>query len=608
MEQDLNLGLIGNCSIAALVNQNASIEWFCWPWFDGDPIFSRLINGPISDKRPGYFDIHLLDYNLSEQRYMDRTTVLVTVQQNASGDKIEIIDFCPVLENETLPNSIVRLVRKVKGHPRIIADLRPTFNYGAVIPEPTISDSSSILYKGDETTLFLKTNADLEKIVTGDSFLFDENVFFVFGEAGNLDTLEKVEKSLASTIDYWRSWVAGLTIPEEYSDEVIRSAITLKLCTHKPLGGIVAAHTTSIPEFDNCQHRHWDYRYSWVRDNYFTVSALTALGDTECLRIYSKWLYKILEYCRQNNMYPAAFRISGTHDAEERIIDTLSGYRKQGMVRIGNEAYKQQQNDFFAGVILTVLPFFTDPRFKDEKCPIPVSWLEDLASIAYERCNRPDAGLWEFRTREQIFTYSAVNCWSACSSMEKIFTALENTEKASVWRAKANELKEIIYEQAWNAKVSSYTNAFGSEDADASLFLLRELGFIEQSDPRLLDTINFLECKLREGVFVYRHNHADDFCGENNRPVNSFTSCTLWMLMAMVDTERHDEARKIFDEFLKFRSPQGMFSEHIDPKTGSLWANYPQTYSMAGVIMVSLKINALKEKNLNFADMKHKVA
>lgn len=592
-QETLNLGVIGNCSVAALVNEEASIEWFCLPHFDSDPVLSRLVNGPIADNRPGYFDIHIDGLQLSEQQYTDKTAILVTRQKNDKGDEIEITDFCPVMANGDLPKAIVRIVRAVSGTPAIHCTIQPTFEYGAVIPVPVEINASTIGFEGGKTKLRLTTNADTKAVTAKTPLTLSAPLFFVLGEENSIDSLEKAEQALKDTTGYWLNWIKGLSIPKQYADETTRAAIALKLCTHKELGGMVAAHTTSIPEYDDCKFRHWDYRYSWVRDNYFTVNALTLLGDKECLLIYSKWLRKILEFCRQNAMYPAAFRVSGSHDAEEEIVETLSGYRGQGMVRVGNEAYKQQQNDFFAGAILSLLPFFTDARFKGETCPVPVEWLEDMAAKAYEKATLPDAGLWEFRTKEQVFTYSAVNCWNACHSMHLIYQSTGNAAKSAEWKDKADSLKAVITEKAWNPKVESYTNAFGSDHADGSLFLLRELGFIEKDDPRLKKTINFLEGALRDGVFVYRHNHDDDFTSNAGHPVNSFTSCTLWMLMAMADAGRDEEATKIFDEFMKLRSKQGMFSEHMDPKTGALWANYPQTYAMAGIVTFALKINDL---------------
>ncbi len=595
MDQNLKLGAIGNCSVAALVGEDATVEWYCWPQYDADPVFSRLINGPREAGRPGYFGLQIEGMTVSLQKYVDRTPVLVTMQRNAKGDEIEIIDFCPMdaegfATPANLEKVIVRLVRKVKGEPRIVATLRPTSGYGAEAPDGKRIADGVLEYKGNDTTVWLQTGAPLDAVTNASAFALDQPAFFVFGARSPIDSAAKAEAAMKKTVAFWNAWISTLTIPKDHADAFIRAAITLKLCTHRPTGGMVAAFTSSIPEYNNCKTHHWDYRYSWVRDNYFTLNALLAAGDADALRVYAPWLRKIMTYCREKDTHPAAFRIAGTHDAEESIIDTLTGYRGQGTVRVGNEAYKQQQNDFFASVILSLAPFFTDARFKSQECPVPVDWLENLAVLAYERYDTADSGLWEFRTQADIFTYSAINCWSAAHTMAKIFKALGDKERTELWTGKAKTMRDKIIAQAWHADVESFTNSFRGHNADASVFLISELEFLPPGDPMLAKTIKFLESKLRKGIYVFRHDHTAD---DASRCVTAFTSCTLWMLLAFIDAGRGAEAREVFDAFLKVRSPQGMYSEHVDSDTGELWANYPQTYAMAGVVTVALKLAGL---------------
>ncbi len=591
MEQSLNLGVIGNCSVAALISQNASIEWFCYPQYDSDPVFSRLINGPVSAGNEGYFSIEIESLQDSVQKYLSETAIIETIQTNDTGDEIKIIDFCPVIDgndfNDGIPKAIIRIIYPVKGISKVNLELKPTLEYGAEKPSAEKAVGHTRYYN-ENTELFLQTNLPNETDFNEYKFSCDEPVYFVLGENFQVKSLSDAEALLEKTSTYWTEWLETLNLPSSYIDEVVRAAIALKICTHKPTGGAVAALTCSIPEYDECKYRHWDYRYSWVRDNYFTVNALYSLGDYECLNIYSEWLKDVLAFCRKEKKYPAAFRISGTHDAEESICETLSGYKGQGTVRVGNEAYEQEQNDFFAAAILTVKPYFTDTNLKAGDCPVPVEWLEDLARTASERYGVADAGLWEFRTRAEVYTYSAVNCWSACHSMYDIFKAIGNEDKALEWEAIAKKIYDNIYENAWNADLESYTNAFNGTHADASMFLLSELGFLKQGDERLKKTNDFLEKRLRKGPYVFRHDHKDDF----GTCIIAFVSCTFWMLSAFIDQgDRIDDAKEIFEEFLSSTdNAHGLLSEHIDQETGQLWANYPQTYSMAGIVSVASKL------------------
>jgi hypothetical protein len=599
MKQSLDLFAIGNCSVAALVGAHGGVEWFCYPQFDGDPVLSRLINGPPEAGRPGYFDIKLGGLVESRCSYLGDSAVAVTVQKNAAGDEIEIIDFCPAPltsrnDSTELPRAILRLVRPLKGKPIITAALRPTRDYGASAPEGKVIGHGSAA-AGDYTAiaygagLFLRSNAPPEAVLAQKPAPVGLGLFFCFGEdLGALD-YKTCLRWLDETLAYWKDWTGKLDIPKAYAAPVTRAAIALKICTHLPTGGMVAALTSSIPEFDNCKYRHWDYRYSWARDNYFTVNALTKLGDTQALTVYARWLQKILHFCRSNDTYPAAFRIAGTHDAEEHINETLSGYRGQGTVRVGNEAYKQQQNDFFASVILSLKPYFTDKRFDHRECPVPLAWLEELAAVAVKRYDRADAGLWELRTAERIYTYSAVNCWAACAAMAEIFAAERDAAKAAQWRAQAEKIKSDIIKRGWNEKLGSFTNAFQSDDADASLFLLSELGFLSGDDPLFAKTVAFLEERLREGAYVFRYDHADDF---GPGCVNAFVPCTLWLAEALAAIPgRRAEAEQVFGQLLALRNVAGLLSEHIDPKTGELWANYPQTFSQAGIVTVAAKLS-----------------
>jgi GH15 family glucan-1,4-alpha-glucosidase len=393
---------------------------------------------------------------------------------------------------------------------------------------------------------------------------------------------------LEQTVDYWQDWVRDLSIPFEWQEEIIRAAITLKLAAFDDTGAIVAALTTSIPESAS-SGRNWDYRYCWLRDAYFVVNALNRLNATRTMERYLGYIINIAAQSDgpQSGHLQPVYRINGRPGIDEREIDSLPGYRGMGPVRVGNQAFHQVQNDVYGSAVLAATHAFFDLRLSAIGNKALFEQLEVLGEQAVAVHAKPDAGLWELRGSAHVHTFSSVMCWVACDRLAKIAARLGLAERAAYWRARDQRLHAAICAGGWNEKRQSFTAAFGSEMLDASLLLLNEVGFLRADDPRFAATVAAIEKELKRGDLIYRYTEPDDF----GAPANAFVVCTFWYIDALAALGRRDEARALFGAMLQRRNRLGLLAEHIDPATNELWGNFPQTYSMVGMINSATRLS-----------------
>jgi GH15 family glucan-1,4-alpha-glucosidase len=576
----LDLGVVGNCSYAALIDRNATVVWCCLPRFDGDPIFNHLLRGE-PEGRDGAFAIELEGLKSSEQHYDPNTAVLVTRLHGESGS-IEVVDCAPRFswrDRIFRPQVLVRRIRPLSGTPRIAVRLRPTFGHGEI--EPAISRGSNhIRYAGPEFAVRLVTNAPTDFVLAENFFGVSAPVDLILGpdetmEGGVADTARDfVER----TVDYWRNWVARLALPLEWQDAVIRAAITLKLCTYEQTGAIVAAITTSIPESPN-SGRNWDYRFCWLRDAFFVVRALNTLGAVHTMQDYFRFLMDVVADAGGGHLQPV-FGVGRERDLVERTLPQFGGYRGMGPVRIGNQAYEHYQHDAYGNVILGAAQMFFDHRIQIRAGVAEFQQLELAGEQAYRLHNAPDAGMWELRSRSRVHTSSSLMCWAACDRLGHIAAQLGLGDKTALWRGRAAEIKNRILTEAWSDERQAFVESFGGRSLDASVLLMAEVNFIDPRDPRFISTVEQIERVLSKGPHLMRYEAADDF----GLPETAFNICAFWRLDALARIGRHEEAREIFTALLDSRNPLGLLSEDTDPATGELWGNYPQTYSMVGLI------------------------
>jgi GH15 family glucan-1,4-alpha-glucosidase len=456
---DLELGVIGNCVVAALIDRDACVVWYCLPRFDGDPVFHTLLGAPRDAPDAGMFAIELEEHVQSTQRYVANTVVLETELHGKHGS-IRVTDFIPrFLWRDRIfhPQTLVRRLTPISGSPRIRIRVRPRFEFGATAPVLTYG-SHHIRYVGPNTTLRLTTNAPVDFIRDETFFNLREPLECILGPDETLS--EGIAQTAANfeerTRSYWRHWVHRLAIPFEWQGAVIRAALTLKLCTYEPTGAIVAALTTSIPEGPGTQ-RNWDYRFCWVRDAYFVVRALNRLAAVRKMENYFRWLMNIVTSLNDNNIQPV-YGVGLEADLHERIATALPGYRGMGPVRIGNQAHQHLQHDSYGSVILGVAQAFLDQRLLSPPNRSDFLRLEDMGRKALQLYDKPDAGMWEFRTRARIHTTSSLMCWAAADRLARIAEYIGETERASDWSTGAERIKKVILERAWSQKREAFVD------------------------------------------------------------------------------------------------------------------------------------------------------
>ncbi|HEX2509648.1 MAG TPA: glycoside hydrolase family 15 protein [Microvirga sp.] len=592
----LDLAVIGNCMIAALIDRRAQIVWNCFPRFDGEPVFSALLDSPpgASDAdRKGVFAIDQVGMQTCEQAYLDNTAVLVSTMTDAYGNVVEITDFAPRFthfDRTFRPPMLIRRVRPVRGRPRIRVRLRPTFEWGARQPEYT-RGSNHLRFVGPNQSLRLTTDASVSYVFEERPFVVDRPISFFFGadEPLRSEADSTAREFLEETIDYWRDWVRSLSVPFDWQEAVIRASITLKLCNFEETGAIVAALTTSVPEAPGTE-RNWDYRYCWLRDAYFVIHALNRLGTTKTMEEYLTYITNLVDDAEANpgqKDLPPLFSITRSTDLDERTATALRGYRGMGPVRVGNAAYTQIQNDAYGSVILASTHAFFDKRLIRPANQALFDHLEKLGKRAVEVFDQPDAGPWELRTRAAVHTFPSVMCWAACDRLARIARVLGRDDRAPYWRGEADRMHAVIDRRAFNHERGTFVSSFDGEHLDATLLLLHELGFVKPDDPRFIATVEAIGRTLRRGDLFLRYDVEDDF----GRMHTAFMICAFWYVDALNAIGRKDEAIDLFTRVLALRNSFGLFSEDADFTTGELWGNFPQTYSMVGLINSAVRLS-----------------
>ena len=587
--RNLDLALIGNGRIGALLDADASIVWCCFPRFDGDAKFCALLDVATGPKAAGIWSIELVDGVRTEQQYIANTAVLVTRLHDRNGGIVELTDCVPRFYHYGRlyqPMTIVRSVRRIAGNPRVIVRLRPSDSYGRDQPQRT-TGSNHMRYVGSDLTLRLTTDASLTAIIEERPFFVEHTVTMVLGAdetiAGNVREIGR--NSIEETLAYWRAWVRRLAIPFEWQGAVIRAAITLQLNTFDDTGAIIAAMTTSIPEAPD-SGRNWDYRYCWLRDSYFVVNALNRLGASETMEGYLRYIVNIAAGARDGTLQPV-YRINGDTVLVEQVEEALAGYRGMGPVRVGNDAFRQVQHDVYGSAILAATHIFFDERLTRPGNVELFERLEPLGRLAVSVHDRPDAGLWELRGTSRVHTYSSVMCWAACDRLARIAARLGLRERSLAWRSDANRIHEFISGSCWSESRRSYVGAAGGAELDASLLLLAELNFTTPGDPRFVATVEAIERELKRGDYVFRYLESDDF----GVPQNAFIVCTFWLIDALASIGRVADARAMFERLLARRNAHGLLAEHLDPASGEAWGNFVQTYSMVGMINAAIRLS-----------------
>ncbi|AEG94763.1 glycoside hydrolase family 15 protein [Ramlibacter tataouinensis] len=587
LKPSLDLGVIGNCAYSALVDARGGIVWCCLPRFDGDPVFNSLLD---PSENGAFWTIELEDFERSEQFYEPNTAVLHTRLYDRQGQGIEITDFAPRFVNRGRtfrPLTLVRRVKVLGGSPRMRVLLRPRFDWGRQKPQTT-QGSTHIRYVGAHTTLRLNSDTPLSYLLSESFFVADRPMNFILGPDETLltgieDTARGFEQE---TVAYWRAWTRALSLPLEWQEAVIRAAITLKLSLFEDTGAIVAAMTTSIPEAAD-SGRNWDYRYCWLRDAFFVVRALNSISEVATMEDYLRWLNNVIVSSRGGHIQPL-YGIGMEKALPESILTHLPGYRGMGPVRVGNQAAEHFQHDVYGNIVLGAAQAFHDQRLFRRAGRTEFGYMEAVGEQAFRIYDTPDAGMWELRTRARVHTSSALMSWAACDRLAKIAATLALPQRQRYWRERADAMRERILRESWSEERQAFAESFGGRDLDASVLLMAEVNMIDPNDPRFLATIAALEKTLCDGPYMRRYEAADDF----GKPETAFNICTFWRIDALARIGRKKEAREIFEVMLKSRNPLGLLSEDTHAESSEMWGNFPQTYSMVGLINAAVRLSA----------------
>jgi GH15 family glucan-1,4-alpha-glucosidase len=529
------------------------------------------------------------------QSYVRNTAVLETRMRTSAGEELRILDFAPrfkMYERNFRPPMIVRRIEPISGHPRIKIRIRPSFDHGAVVPRTSLG-SNHVRFLADDKVLRVTADIGPSYIVNEQAFLLDRAVNLFIGSDESLtqnpDSLAK--HFLHETQSYWTDWVRRLAIPFEWQDAVIRSAITLKMCSYEETGAIVAAMTTAIPEAPHTA-RNWDYRFCWLRDAYFTVHALNRLSSTRTMEHFVRFMLDTVVNEGAKDLNPLYPIVSSTSLAE-RNADALAGFLGMGPVRIGNAASGQRQNDVFGSVILSAAQLFWDSRVNLVGGQDLYNRLRPVGAMAVERALMPDSGVWEFRGRSRVHTYSVAMCWAAAHRMALIARRVGAAEDAVQWERHAQEIRSELLKRAVTSG-GWLSGALDEEIVDASTLLLPQLGLLDVNDTVFLKTLQITEQRLLRNGFMLRYDEPDDF----GLPETAFLICTFWYIDSLAAVGRRDEARALFENMLAHRNALGLLSEDLDPRTNTLWGNFPQAYSHVGLINSAFRLSATWEEGL----------
>ncbi len=583
---NLDYGIVGNGKSAALISKKGKTEWLCLPVFDSASVFASLLD----KKKGGSFEI-LVDIEYSTtQKYLPKTNILVTRFTNGA-DIFEVVDFMPRYHYRNggdhlySPSDYIRYFKWKAGSPRFRIKYDPRLEYAE---EPTMTKIhpefiKSYTGKGTYDSLYLYTNLDKKKVLGSDEVTMDGDYFFLISYNQKLlpQTQERAYLKLQRTKVYWLNWSEETHRFSHYNDEVLRSALALKLLSYDKTGAVLAAATTSLPETIG-EIRNWDYRFCWLRDASMVIKVMTKLGHLKSARRFLNFIIDVVP--DKDEKIQIMYGINKEKRLKERTLGHLSGYAYSAPVRIGNAAYKQKQHDIY-GILMDVI--FQQFRLFDvslENSEELWTITRSIIRIIKNNWRKPDRGIWEIRNEKRHFTFSKLLCWVAVDRGIEIAKLIKREEYVKQWALLKSTIHDDILKNAWDEEKQSFTQAYGVKDLDASTLLMESYGFIKADDEKYISTVKATQRELSREGLMYRYKNQDDF----GLPSSSFSICTFWMIQALFKIGEKEEARKLFDQLLSYSNHLGLFSEDIDFETKRLLGNFPQAYSHLALIETAM--------------------
>jgi GH15 family glucan-1,4-alpha-glucosidase len=579
------MGIVGNCALLAHIDTSARVVWMCLPRFDSSFVFGHLLD----QTRGGLLTVEgATPPTETTQEYLWNTNVLVTTVRSADG-AFRVTDCAPRFTQHARtfkPLMLVRRIEPLGSTPRMRIVCRPRAAYGEISPRVTL-ESNHLRYDLGDDVARLHTDVPLSYVDAEREFVLNEKKYLVFtwGAPFEASLADTAEEYIRRTADYWQRWVRSCAIGRFYQSEIIRSALVLKLHQFEDTGAIIASATTSLPEHPG-SGRNWDYRYCWLRDAQFTLSAFNRLGQFEEMQRFAAFVENVAASAKDGS-YPPVVRVDGELELPESVLP-LASYDQSRIVRVGNAAYRQVQNDVYGQMIYALLKLYVDERFPREPRAASRRLIETLLHRIDACLDEPDASLWEFRELKRRHCYTALSHWLGAKSAMKIARELgdESMRRAATrLTVRAERAVEACYDPALHA----YTEEPGSTELDASALHLITLHYLDPTSERAARHLAALEQRLMtQGGLLHRYTHADDF----GVPSSAFLVCAFWYVEALAAMGRIEPALKELEVLLGYANHLGLFSEDVDPTTGSQWGNFPQTYSHVGLINAVLRINS----------------
>jgi GH15 family glucan-1,4-alpha-glucosidase len=601
-------GLIGDLQTAALVATDGTIDWFCAPRFDSPSVFGALLD----HERGGHCRVRpTVEVFTAKQLYFPDTAILVTRFMTEAGVG-EVIDFMPVTGGEVVSGThrLVRIMRCVRGRITFAIEIAPRFDYGREPHETHVADDG-VVFQGSRTSLtvnlvrepeddrrataLLDSDGDLHAELTLESGQM-RGMVLETGAAGPLRPIRaaQAQRLFDDTVAFWRAWLRKSTYSGRWREMVNRSAITLKLMTYAPSGALIAAPTAGLPEQIGGE-RNWDYRYTWVRDASFSVYSLLGLGFTEEAAALGRWLRDRVDEDRdaKNGSGPLQimYRVDGSGELTEEVLDHWEGYRGSSPVRIGNAASDQLQLDIYGEAL--------DSVYAADRNGVAVGhqgWLRicELLDWVSENWDQPEEGIWETRGGRQDFTYGRLMCWVALD--RGIRLAVRHGRPASLqrWHSERDAIYRQIMERGWSPARRAFRQHYDTDVLDSSLLRMSTVGFITPTDPMWLSTLQAMDAELVTDSLMYRYDPSASPDGLRGSE-GTFSLCTFAYVTSLARAGKLDKARVTFEKMLTYANHVGLYSEEI-ALTGEQIGNFPQAFTHLSLIDAAITLDRLLDR------------
>jgi GH15 family glucan-1,4-alpha-glucosidase len=598
-------GIIGDLHTAALVSTDGSVDWFCCPRFDSPSVFGALLD----DLRGGHFRVRPAGGPyVSKQMYYPDSAVLITRFFTGSGVG-EVVDFMPVLGGQVSDSHrIVRLVRCVRGRMTFEADIAPRFDYGRQEHRTELTAHGAVFAaRAQALTMHVVREPDdprpaRSRVSDGDVRVTMEltagqlrGVVLESSPAPRTPRevpVAQARQLLEDTVAFWQSWLARSTYTGRWRETVQRSAITLKLMTYAPTGGLVAAPTTSLPEQLGGE-RNWDYRYTWVRDGSFSVYALLRLGFVEEAEQFSRWLGDRIRERTGGVSGPlkTMYRVDGSSDLKEETLDHWAGYRGSAPVRIGNDAADQLQLDIYGEALDSIFVAHRAGLDIPHRGWTAISEILDWLAASWDQ---PDEGIWETRGGRQPFTYGRLMSWVALDRGIRLATEAGRPAPLATWTAQRDAIYDQVVAQGWNPGRQAFVQHYHTDVLDSALLRMPKVGFIAPRDPMWTATLAAMDAELVTDSLLYRYDPAASPDGLRGVE-GTFSLCTFAYVDALARAGRTAQARQTFEKMLTYANHVGLYSEEI-ALTGEQIGNFPQAFTHLALIDAALTLDAALDR------------